>query len=460
MARRWFIYAAAIPLVVFAAACDDASPPSAPQDGPSFAKAPLYACVFNGNPSLSSAINDYFTLASEKTTANGFAAAIQTAYNTAPAPNYALAQGPGFDLLKYVGTVARLGHGASNAAGAVVIQQTLQCMYKVPATDTVGGAWYHWPTDPHFDFASALSFGDAGAYYVRGDAAKDEVTAPVVANDAANGNVSVLAPASTSDWPTTLGQRVLIYGNYFRTTPDAEPTGYDWKLIPRSATFNPNGVVALCSGLGITFGGSDMVNQVGVGVLAFIDAESLCLSPVVAMQGRSLLQRISQFAARALSPEPAYATAVLTSTGGGLGGAKGDPFVAVPVTDLTLEWGKKPSSTMRLNKPDTSTVKASTLVNGVKTYVNGACIVITGTNNNGTGTALDGSKSCDSPSSIQVSAATTFLNLPNRDPGYATLIIIPKKTGGLTLTATPDGLVNLGDVTPNNTITFKTNVKP
>ncbi len=99
-------------------------------------------------------------------------------------------------------------------------------------------------------------------------------------------------------------------------------------------------------------------------------------------------------------------------------------------------------------------------MNGVKTYVNGTCLFITGTNNNGTGTALNGSKECGTPSSTQVSAATTFLTPPKQTPGFATLIITPTKAGGLNLTLSAVALVSLGGVNGNNTLVAKTNVKP
>ena len=188
---------------------------------------------------------------------------------------------------------------------------------------------------------------------------------------------------------------------------------------------------------------------------------ALCESSVVALQGRSLLQRMSRFAMRALSPEPAYAAASLRlATGGGLGGAKGDVFSATPVTNVTLEWLQKPPSVMRLGQTYTAIAGASTLVNGVKTYVNGTCLFITGANNNGTGTALNGSKGCGTPSATQVSSATTFRTPPKQNPGFATFTIIPTKTGGLSLTLSAVALVSLGGVDGNNTLVAKTNVKP
>jgi hypothetical protein len=468
MARPLCSVAALVAAVAFAAACSDDSPTLSPPDGPSFVRTSPNACTFNGNPSLSGAITDYFTVNSEKSTANTYATAIQTAYNTAPTPNFAAARGPGFDLLKLVGEVGRAGHGSSSTNGAAVVRQTLQCMYNVPAATGTGEAFEGWPTAEQFNFKSALESADGGAFFVRGDADKDDDTAPVVAqlsgagfDPAEAGNVSVLGTRSGATWSTTLDERVLIYGNIFRATAEADPTGYDWKFIPRSATFDPNGVVALCAGLGIDFDDADMINQAGVGVLNFIDASTLCESPVVALQGRSLLQRMSRFAMRALSPEPAFAAASLRLvTGGGLGGAKGDVFSATPVTNVTLEWFQKPPSVMRVGQSYTAIAGASTLVNGVKTYVNGTCLFISGANNNGVGTRLDGSKACGGPSTTQVSSTTTFRTPPKENPGFATFTIIPTKTGGLSLTLSAVALVSLGGVEGNNTLTVKTNVKP
>jgi hypothetical protein len=465
MARPLCSVAALVAAVAFAAACSDDSPTLSPPDGPSFVRTSPNACTFNGNPSLTGAIIDYFTVNAEKDSANTYATAIQTAFNSAPTPNFTAAREPGFNLLKFVGKVARAGHGSSTTDGAAVVRQTIQCMYDVPAATGVGEAFEGWPTSGQFDFKSALEFADGGAFSVRGDAFKDDDTAPVVAqvsgfNPEEDGNVSAVGPGSDPKWSTTLDQRVLIYGNLFRTAPDAEPTGYDWKLMPRDATFDPNGIVALCSGLGIEFGGSDMIFQAGVAVLAYVDATTLCGSPVVALQGRSLLQRMSRFALRAVTPEPAFAATLLATGGGGLGGAKSDVFTITPVTNVTLEWFQKPPSVMRVGQSYTAIVGASTLVDGAKTYVNGACLYITGSNNNGTGTALNGSKDCEAPSTTQVSAATTFRTPPKTDPGFAKFTIIPTKTGGLSLTVSAVKLVSLGEVAGNNTLVVKTNVKP
>jgi hypothetical protein len=191
-----------------------------------------------------------------------------------------------------------------------------------------------------------------------------------------------------------------------------------------------------------------------------LDATDLCNSPVVALQGGSLFSRLRQFAARAVTPEPAFAATLLATAGGGLGGAKGDVFTADAVENLTVEWLQAPPPVMRLGQSYTVIAGASTLINNVKTYVNGACLFITGANNNGTPTQLNGSKECGSPTATQVSAKTTFRTPPKQDPGFATLIVTPTKSGNLFLTLSAVALVNIGQVTSNNTLTAKTNVKP
>ncbi|HUR95016.1 MAG TPA: hypothetical protein VMY76_10560, partial [Gemmatimonadales bacterium] len=132
MARRLFGLVAAVAGAALATACDQA-PPSAPQDVPSFKPvATTNACVFTGNPSLSNAIGAYFVSSADRKTAGDLATLMQTGYNTAPTPNYGAARARGFDLLAFVGKASRTpGAGSSAAAGKVVVQQAIQCMFDV-----------------------------------------------------------------------------------------------------------------------------------------------------------------------------------------------------------------------------------------------------------------------------------------------------------------------------------------
>ena len=314
MARPLFSVAALVAAVAFAAACSDDSPTLSPSDGPSFVVTSPNACTFNGNPSLNKAIGDYFTVTADKSTRDhprhGHSDGVQ--YRTGAQ----LHRGSRARLrpleARRPGGARRSGSSTTN--GAAVIRQTLQCMYNVPAATGAGQAFEGWPTAEQFNFKSALEFADGGAFFVRGDATKDDETAPVVAQ-VSGPDLKRRRPATSRSWQREWWCHLVddpgrAGADLRQPLPDdagcRDPRA-NWKFIPRSATFDPNGVVALCSGLGIDFGDSGMIIQAGVGVLNFIDASTLCDSPVVALQGRSLLQRMSRFAVRALSPEPAYA---------------------------------------------------------------------------------------------------------------------------------------------------------
>ena len=81
MARRLFGLAAAVASAVLAIACNEA-PPSAPQDGPSFAKAVDldFACLFTGNPSLSNSAGSYFQTNDDRKAASGWITLMQDGY--------------------------------------------------------------------------------------------------------------------------------------------------------------------------------------------------------------------------------------------------------------------------------------------------------------------------------------------------------------------------------------------
>jgi hypothetical protein len=236
------------------------------------------------------------------------------------------------------GKVSRAGAGSSASAGQALVEQTVQCSFNVLAADGPNQDFEGWPTDDHFDFASALTPGSGGAFYVRGGSS-DSASYPDIANlanggmPAPAGNVSLLAPPTDATWPAILGQRVLFHGKLVYS--GATAVGYDWRVIPRDAAFTPYAIVALCQGLNQLFDDADMVHQNGVGVIGFQQVSTLCGME----RSEALLQRrggfgifraFAQFARASLTPTPLQASiAVASSTiGGSAGGAKGDVFTA------------------------------------------------------------------------------------------------------------------------------------
>jgi hypothetical protein len=365
MTRRLVGLAATLAVAAVATACNEA-PSTAPQAGdPSFAMTSTNACVFTGNPSLSNASNAYFTVSSDKNAASTLINGIQAGF-TASGFNSAAAKEKGFDLLSLTGKVSRAGTGSSPADGAALVRQTIQCMFDVEANnDTPIQAFYGWPTDDQFDFATAATPSIGGALYVRGGVA-DSATYPVIAHGS-TGNISAMAPAGTATWPTTLSNRALIYG---------EPVsgGYDWKLIPRSTTFTPSAVVALCQAAKPAgFNDDEMVHQGSVGVLGFVGAQAATMcgqTQSEALRGGplgsfALVDRLARFADRLLAPEPLYASSVLLNStiGGSASGAKGDPFTSLdlPTVNLTFNSpGVQPPPKVRVNTRFSLQVNVST----------------------------------------------------------------------------------------------------
>jgi hypothetical protein len=331
-------------LVALVGACDQPSP-SAPVDGLGSVKPPPdtdFDCLFTGNPSLSNSANSYFTTTADRKAASDLIAAMQAARD---ADNPELAQENGYELLRMVGSLSRGTTPVDRAVGEVLTKQAFNCMYDTGGDDAA--SFEGWPDAAHYDFETALDAANGGAYFVRGD--DESAAAPAVGNlaalnnpptDPAGGNVSAIAPPVNDTWSEVLGQQVLFFGNPVQD-------GYDWKVLPRDATFSPYARVALCQGVnggGQDYDDADMVHQFGVGVLGFIDADGLCGTPppFLALQDRGVrggLVRLGRSLAALLTPEPLHASlAVALTRGGAASGAKGDEFTFenLPVVDLAL----------------------------------------------------------------------------------------------------------------------------
>jgi hypothetical protein len=394
MVRRLFGLAAAVAVVVFAAACNE-TPPSAPQDGPSFGKAPSpNACLFTGNPSLSNSAGSYFQTSDDRKAASGFIAAMQDGYGVS---GPAGARDAGYSLLALAGQASRdAGRAGPIDVGETMVKQAVNCMYdtKNPPDPT---DFTNWPNDAQYDFSAALDAPHGGAFYVRGGSG-DDASAPPVGNiaslntltDPAGGNVSVLAPPSGSDWPTVLGnKRTLVYGQ-----PVTD--GFDWKLIGRNTPFSPYAVVALCQGVhpGVDFLDADVVHQESVGTIGLKESEALCgTPPPVALsgwkhEGFALVGRLAVFADRLLSPEPLHAAVVVATRtiGGSASGAKSDKFTAQNLPAVNLKFTKQPPANTKVNAGRFGVTVNVTTPDGEP--AGGITVRLSVTNNNGTGTQI------------------------------------------------------------------------
>jgi hypothetical protein len=434
MTRRLIGLAAALAVAVFAAACDEAPPTGPAADAPSLTRntstpAPT-ACVFSGNPSLPRAVATYLTLSSDRQAASTLISAMQAGFT---ASSYAGAQPKGFDLLTLLGKASRAGTGSSPAEGAAAVRMAIQCMFNVAAGSS--GDFAGWPTDNQFDFAAALTPTAGGAFYVRGGTGD---AASVVLARGSAGNISGLAPEGTNTWPSTVSNRVLIYG---------EPVtgGYDWKLIPRATSFTPQAVVALCEAAQPDgFDDEVMVRQQSVGVLGFVgpQADAICSQsvPVALRRGPlgsfAMLARLAQVADQLFVPQPLYASAALRSStiGGSVSGAKGDPFTALPLPTVALKFsspGVQPKATTKVNTRFSLAVNVAT-PDGEP--AGGVTVTLTATTNNGTATGIF---------QVLPTAPATFVCSPSQSyikPGAPT--------------ATTLGTVGIGGVSQATNATF------
>jgi hypothetical protein len=471
MAPR-FTAVALVGLAVLVGGCDQPGP-SAPAGGLSSVKPPPtsdFDCLINGNPSLSNSANSYFTVSADQRAASDLISQLQAARD---AGNTDLAKEYGFELLSMVGRVSRGTSPGDPAVGEVLTKQAFNCMFDTGGDDAA--SFSGWPNAPHYDFETALDAANGGAYFVRGGES-DPLTAPAVGNiaalnnppvDPAGGNVSAIAPPVSApegqppvndSWPEVLGQQVLFFGNPVQD-------GYDWKVLPRDATFSPFARVALCQGVNggdQEYDDADMVHQFGVGVLGFVDADGLCgtTPPFVALQGPSGLGRLARLGRSLtafLAPEPLHASlAVALSRGGTASGAKGDEFSfqSVPTAQLTVTVsGLQPKNTVKVNTGRFSVRVVVTTADGQP--FGGVNVGLFVTNNNGTATGIfevidPTYTGCDPVADPDKVVPPLERTLSTIDVDGTTAVTAAVWTGNLCLTKTGTVTVNATSVAEGN----------
>jgi hypothetical protein len=369
----------------------------------------------------------------------------------------------GFEILQDIGQLSRK-QAVDLAAGSALAQGIIKCTFNA-ANFTPS-----FPSDAIYNFAPALNAFAGGAFYTRGTGtgSEDPVQGAI---DIDTDNPTVLSGVDalgTATWASVLsrdtvsGARVLIYGYKVSSNPFT----YEWATIPPAATFSPGAQVALCD----DDAPNQMIQESNIGVLAFQDGSAICSLPysvVLKETGwgpRALAARLAHVVVDALQPTPVQAAMVTTTKTSGTAGTFKSKFKKVAVDTVTLKFTDKPKSVLKLNQPDTVEVRATTLVNGVITGVNGVCIYLTGTNNNGQNTALGGIS--DERCAPKDGTVADYTESKNLQAGYASFIFSVNKTGGLavTATATDDTNSQIGAVGRNGQ-TFisdqvKTNVKP
>ncbi len=353
-----------------------------------------------------------------------------------------------FEILEEIGKLSRNAEVTTDPeAGSDLTQGIIKC-------GGFGAAAFEpdFPTDPIYNFAPALTHASGGAFYVRGG--NSEGTNTVVAALIESEDTEVLsgiAPVPNSTWASILAGntgsegRVLIYGYPVRDQSGVilDPLVFEWVTMPPAADFSPGAIVAICDGNPST---TAMVHETNVGVLAYVVGDPICTSPIsVVMREsgwgpRALAARL----ARVLTPPALHAAVVATTGAGGTVTKAKSKFTIEGVETVQLNFDPSlPRNIFTSEMPVPVRVRATTVVDGVVEGVNGTCVYLTGENNNGTNTALDGNHDCDNEPPGAVSAITK--SLPGGDAGYATFDLTVTKVGVLHITASStDALGNTG----------------
>ncbi|MFL5516538.1 MAG: hypothetical protein ACJ8DJ_10295, partial [Gemmatimonadales bacterium] len=269
----------------------------------------------------------------------------------------------------------------------------------------------------------------------------------------------------TGTWAAALAgspaKKALIYG-YQVTT---EPFVYEWATIPPATQFAGGALVGLCDGNNPS---TAMVHESNIGVLAYESASPICdasYSVTIKETGwgpRALAARLAHVLVDALQPQPLQALALKSGTGGTATTFK-SKFKKNAVTSVALTFTTKPPSTIKLGATVTAEVRATTLVDAVTTGVNGVCVYLRGTNNNGQGTSLTGShdQRCD----VIAEAVDAYTSTKGSSAGFASFSFKATKTGGLIIRASSTDAAGNTGVIGRDGQTFgtdfvKANVKP
>lgn len=424
--------------------------------GPEFKPAPPPgACNFGALPGL---VRDYFP-GSRQNYIVGLVGSMTSAGQHSPG-----ARDFGFEIMDSIGFLSRDESVTSTAAaGAKLTVGLIDCMFDNASTFT-------YPTGALADLTEALTKADGGAYYVRGAGRNDVGVAGADYTNPADPTVLSGVEPVGATWSATLSGnatsegRALIYGYVVSTGPLV----YEWATVPSNVEFSPGALVALCDDDNDP---KAMVHESSIGVLAYTSGNAICATAQAsAMIGgwgpRALASRLARVVVDALAPAPLQATMLNRTGTGGTATTFKSKFSNKPVETVTFGFTQAPKNIFTTQQPVTIIVRATTLIGGVTTGVNGVCVYLTGTNNNGQGTSLEGTEDCDNTPDKGLSAETRSIMTTNGlAAGYATFSMTVTKTGGLVLTASSSDGTNVTGVVGRDGQSFvnaslKTNVKP
>lgn len=360
--KRWIISGVMIAGGVMVMACADQRP-GAPS-GPTASVTALETvpmCDLSGTSPL---VAQYFN-ADDAKTVRGLIDQMSAAGAAS-----VIARDRGFDILAIIARNAEDTTGGAASTGSALINKITPCMFQnllqLPQT---------YPED----YTIALTTAAPGGLGVRGGAT-DPATDPVLSR----GSFSGVAPRALTTWATTTGgARVVFYGR-----PGSTSQTYDWKVLPRNASFSPPVVVGVC--VDLTTATTGLMHEEHVGLLPFTPAYFLdpefCASSV---SSASALSRFTQQLAQLFLPRPLSAAGATRGIGGSSGGI-GSEFGVQDVPNVSLAFTVQPPTTVTVGQTFSLQVRATDPLTGAT--VPATLISIVAVNNNGVPKTLLGTQ--------------------------------------------------------------------
>jgi len=454
MARRSLIaFAAAATLVL--AACSEREPEST--TGPQFAPS-TDPCGFSNSLVIGYFPNSrqVYMLTVKSRMASSGAAAQKRAY--------------GFELMDSIGSVSRnTAFSIDPAAGAQLTIAIIGCIFPNNS--------FTYPTTALSDFTKALTSAAGGAYFVRGGGSslsgRDATILGTTGGVA--GNLSGIAPSagsSAANWTnmlsgngTSVGQGVLFYG--YNAAAPTDPVLYEWATVPSALAFSPAAIVSVCD----EDPANPVVHEEAVGVLFFVTSD-ICVTPqsLTMNQGwgpKALAARLGRIVADALSPTPLLATTLATAGGGKTSTLPKSKFGKKSLTSVNVAWENDPGipstwngTTQAAGRQTSATVSAS-IAESETTEAVRFCAYLSGTNNNGTPTALQKegdqrASECNSPPNGDLKALSVLTTKTSESGSVADFgKVWVTKTGTITIT-----LMVASGTAQTAAITTVANIKP
>lgn len=362
--RRWLIGSVLVAVGAAMAACGE--PRSTMPSGPTAtvtALTTLPPCDLSGTNPL---ISHYFS-PDEAKVIRGLIDEIAAA-----GVGTVTARDRGFDVIAHIAANAQAGTGGDPVAASDLINEVTACMFAELA---------EFPETYPEDYTVAVTTSSPGGLGVRGGAS-DPATDPVLSRD----DFSGVAPPFGVTWATMVGgnpapARVAFYGR-----PGSTAQSYDWKVLPRNATFSPPAIVGLC--IDVNAAMTSMVHEEHVGLLTFADAYFLNPPSCASLASRTRSTSWAQQLARLFLPRELQASAVNPGGLGGSTGGIGSEFSVDDVPSVSLTFTIQPPSTVTVGETFTVQLRATDPVTGAT--VGGVRMSILAVNNNGVPKALLG----------------------------------------------------------------------